>query len=222
MQRTTLNSFGETLLLIHPLAKHKQEALSDQSRLWFGFDLSLLKDVRFDSIIFVVNFFIFTTSEHMSRTRSKNMRTIEELSAGAIVYREDPKSRERRYLVLHYPAGHWDFPKGAVENGETEQEAAKREIFEETGILIDNFIPSFRKKIEYHYRRSDGLSHKQVIFFLAKTDREDVQISFEHSGYDWLDFDQSLRRLTFDNARNVLREAESFLSRQIEGSARSS
>jgi bis(5'-nucleosidyl)-tetraphosphatase len=150
------------------------------------------------------------------------MRTIEELSAGAIVYREDPKSRERRYLVLHYPAGHWDFPKGAVENGETEQEAAKREIFEETGILIDNFIPSFRKKIEYNYRRSDGLSHKQVIFFLAKTDREDVQISFEHSGYDWLDFDQSLRRLTFDNARNVLREAESFLSRQIEGSARSS
>jgi bis(5'-nucleosidyl)-tetraphosphatase len=137
---------------------------------------------------------------------------IEELSAGAVLYREDAKRGQRRFLILHYPAGHWDFPKGAVERGETEEEAAKREIREETGIEVSSFVPNFRKKIEYHYRRSGGLSHKQVVFFLAKADREDVKISHEHSGYEWLDYNRTLSRLTFENARNVLREANSFLS----------
>ncbi|MGI0080049.1 MAG: bis(5'-nucleosyl)-tetraphosphatase [Nitrososphaerales archaeon] len=139
---------------------------------------------------------------------------IEELSSGAVVFHQDPKKGGLRYLVLNYPAGHWDFPKGAVERGETEQEAARREILEETGIKVDKFISNFRKKIEYHYRRSDGLSHKQVVFFLARAERDDVKISFEHSGFEWLTYEQSARRLTFENARNVLREANEFLSKQ--------
>ncbi len=116
--------------------------------------------------------------------------------------------------MLHYPAGHWDFPKGAVEKGETEEQAARREIFEETGIRVESFIPNFRKEIEYQYRRQNSLAHKRVIFFLAQTSESKVRISFEHSGYDWLTYDQLQRRLTFENAKNVLREANTFLSRQ--------
>ena len=141
---------------------------------------------------------------------------IEELSAGAVVFHQDPTKGGRRFLVLNYPAGHWDFPKGAVEKGETEQEAAKREIREETGLKVEAFIANFRKKIEYRYRRSEGLSHKQVIFFLARAEKDDVKISFEHSGFEWLTYEQSTRRLTFENARNVLRDANDFLSKQAE------
>lgn len=144
------------------------------------------------------------------------LQMIEELSAGAVVFHQDPAKGGRRYLVLNYPAGHWDFPKGAVEKGETEQEAARREIREETGLKVETFIADFRKKIEYRYRRSEGLSHKQVIFFLARADRDDVKISFEHSGFEWLTYEQSTRRLTFENARNVLRDANDFLSKQAE------
>ncbi len=139
---------------------------------------------------------------------------IEELSAGAVVFHEKSDGEGRRYLALHYPAGHWDFPKGAVEKGETEEQAARREIFEESGLRIQSFIPNFKRKIEYHYRRSGGLSHKQVIFFLAKSETDRVRISFEHSGYEWLTYERALRRLTFDNARNVLRDADVFLSEQ--------
>jgi len=138
---------------------------------------------------------------------------IEELSAGAVVFFEKGDG-ERRFLALHYPAGHWDFPKGGVEKGESEQDAARREIQEETGLLVEGFIPNFRKKIEYHYRRADGLSHKQVVFFLAKANSEVVRISYEHSGYEWLTFEQAIRRLSFENARNILREANEFLSRE--------
>lgn len=137
---------------------------------------------------------------------------IEELSAGALIFLE--KNGERRYLALHYPAGHWDFPKGGVERGESEEEAARREIMEETGLKVDSFIPNFRKKIDYHYRRADGLSHKQVIFFLARANSDRVKISHEHSGYEWLRFDQAIKRLSFENARNILREANEFLSKQ--------
>ena len=140
---------------------------------------------------------------------------IEDVSAGAVIYHDDPNSGVRKYLILHYPAGHWDFPKGAVEKGETEEQAATREIFEESSLRVSSFVSDFRKVIEYHYRRQDGLVHKRVIFFLAKSDVSTVKISFEHSGYDWLAFDQSLRRLTFENAKNVLRDADSWLSKPM-------
>jgi bis(5'-nucleosidyl)-tetraphosphatase len=140
-------------------------------------------------------------------------KMIEELSAGAVIFHENSNSLGRKYLVLNYPAGHWDFPKGAVEQGETEQQAAIREIKEETGIQIANFIPGFRKNIEYHYRRRGGLSHKRVVFFLAKSSTDQVQISFEHSGYDWITIEEAINRLTFENARKVLRDADDFLSR---------
>jgi bis(5'-nucleosidyl)-tetraphosphatase len=139
---------------------------------------------------------------------------IEETSAGALIFRDDPVRLTRLFLVLHYPAGHWDFPKGAVEKGETQEQAAKREIMEETGIRVDAFIPGFKKEIEYYYRRQNNLAHKRVIFFLAVTSETKVRISFEHSGYDWLTYDQLLRRLTFENAKNVLREANAFLAKQ--------
>jgi bis(5'-nucleosidyl)-tetraphosphatase len=136
---------------------------------------------------------------------------IEELSAGAVVYYETQNSRERLYLVLNYPAGHWDFPKGAVEKGETEEQAAMREIKEETGIEVPSFVPGFKRKIEYRYRRAKGLSHKQVVFFLARSDTQKVVISHEHSNYAWLTWEKAQSRLTFDNARNVLRDADVFL-----------
>ncbi len=139
---------------------------------------------------------------------------IEELSAGAVVFYEDQKRPERLYLVLNYPAGHWDFPKGAVEKGESEEQAAAREIREETGIEVSSFISGFRRKIEYRYRKGSGLSHKQVVFFLAKSNTEQVRISHEHSKYEWLTWERAQSRLTFDNARNVLRDADLFLSKE--------
>ena len=145
---------------------------------------------------------------------------IEETSAGAVISYENALGTPM-FLVLHYPAGHWDFPKGAVEKGESEEQAAKREIFEETGLKIDSFLPDFRKEIEYHYRRQGQLAHKRVIFSLARSSSQKVRISFEHSGYDWLKFDQAMRRLTFENAREVLKEANSSLSMEKESNTNS-
>lgn len=68
-------------------------------------------------------------------------------SAGIITYTLDDNN-EILYLLLRYGAGHWDLPKGKIESGETKQEAALRELMEETGLTatIDN---NFEEQIKY-------------------------------------------------------------------------
>jgi bis(5'-nucleosidyl)-tetraphosphatase len=69
-----------------------------------------------------------------------------EKSAGAVVFRKTDKGI--KYLLLKYRNGHWDFPKGHIENGETEEETMRREVREETGIddlkIVPGFIENFR------------------------------------------------------------------------------
>ncbi|NHV97179.1 MAG: NUDIX domain-containing protein [Thaumarchaeota archaeon] len=135
---------------------------------------------------------------------------LEERSAGAIVVHRSDSMIE--YLILHYPAGHWDFPKGNVEKGESELDAAIREIGEETGLTDLKFINGFKKMIQYYYRKGDQLVKKTVTFYLAESKTKDVKISFEHQGYVWLPIDEALAKVTYQNARNVLKEAHQFLT----------
>ncbi|MHA1609867.1 MAG: bis(5'-nucleosyl)-tetraphosphatase [Candidatus Njordarchaeales archaeon] len=146
----------------------------------------------------------------MNRGKTK-YRKILERSAGAIVFRKE--NGKALYLLLHYPAGHWDFPKGNIEKGENELKTARREIFEETGITDIEFIFGFREKIEYHYRKGGNLVHKEVIFFLAKTRQKEVKLSYEHIGYAWLRYEDALRRVTYESSKQVLRKAHEYLKR---------
>ena len=129
---------------------------------------------------------------------------LEERSAGAILYRESPAGK--LYLLLNYPSGHWDFVKGNIEKGETFKQTVLREIKEETGITDVNFIDGFENKVEYHYQRDGNLVHKEVVFFLAKTSTEHVEISHEHQGFIWLKFDDALAKLTYKTAQNLMKK----------------
>ncbi len=132
-----------------------------------------------------------------------------EKSAGFVIFKE--KDKERFYLLLHYPEGHWDFPKGHIEKGEDLLETAKRELKEETGIENVEVISGFQKTIRYFFKRGKETVLKFVTFFLAKALDSKVKLSFEHQGFKWLKFEEALNLLTFDNAKEVLRSAEEFL-----------
>ncbi len=134
----------------------------------------------------------------------------EERSAGAIVIHATGDHIE--YLILHYPAGHWDFPKGNVEPGESEIDTAKREIREETGLTELRFIEGFMKTIQYYYKKNGYLIKKTVTFYLAESATRDVRLSFEHQGYLWLTIDEALSRVTYQNAKSILREAHKYLT----------
>ena len=115
------------------------------------------------------------------------------------------------YLLLHYEAGHWDFVKGNVEPNEGEKETVIRELQEETGIADAKFIEGFREKVEYFYRRQGATIHKEVVFFLIETHTEKIELSYEHVGYAWLNYQRALERLTFKNAKDILQKAHGLL-----------
>lgn len=133
----------------------------------------------------------------------------DEKSCGVVLFRQSDE--ERLFLILHYPSGHFDFPKGHVEDSEQEQETAKRELEEETGVTDAEIIPGYREEISYRYFRNGKPSNKQVVYFLAKTNTEKIVISHEHQGSIWLPYEQAMKKLTFDNAQKLLKKAQLFL-----------
>jgi len=137
---------------------------------------------------------------------------LNEKSCGAVIYLN--KDSEVLYLLLHYEAGHWDFVKGNVEPNEAEKETVVRELREETGITEAKFIEGFKHRIEYYYRRQGDTVHKEVIFYLMETQTETVKISFEHIGFTWLNYKQAMEKLTFKNARELLKKANDFLQKK--------
>lgn len=132
-----------------------------------------------------------------------------ESSAGVVLYRRTAAGN--LFLLLKYPAGHWDFAKGHVESGETAREAAIRELYEETGIKDAVFVNGFRRRIKYTYRHGGRMRLKRVVFFLARTGTKEVRISEEHRAHMWCNYESSLSQVTFRNARYVLGSARRFM-----------
>ncbi len=142
-----------------------------------------------------------------------------EKSVGAIIFKKE--NNLIKYLLLHYPRGsrrgkpYWDFPKGHIEKGETEGKTMRREIIEETGIKDIKIIPKFREVIKYFFKWKEKTIFKIVVFYLVETAEERINISTEHMGYKWLKYEEALKQLTFDNAKEILKKANEFLSKSI-------
>ncbi|MDE6730950.1 MAG: NUDIX domain-containing protein [Oscillospiraceae bacterium] len=126
-----------------------------------------------------------------------------EKSCGAIVYRRFHGNIEI-LLVRHINSGHWSFPKGHVESGETEIETAIREIKEETAIdvLID---PTFRETVSYSPKRD---TQKIVVYFIARAKNYNfTPQKDEISEVRWVDAGYISHLLTYENDRNIVMKA---------------
>ncbi len=148
-----------------------------------------------------------------------------EVSVGCVLFRL-AHDGTREYLILQYPSGHFDFPKGHIEAGETEEDTLRRETEEETGIKNIDVYPE-RVSIRYFYR-ARGTEYerrvregrgtwifKVVHFYPAQTlPTTEVVISHEHIGFLWLPFESALAKVTFHNAKRVLESTEKYLRRR--------
>jgi len=133
---------------------------------------------------------------------------LREKSCGAVVFLK--KEDKTLYLLLNYAAGHWDFVKGNVEPNENEKQTVVRELREETSITDAAFLEGFRESISYFYRRQGLTVHKEVVFYLMESKTEKVELSFEHVGYIWLDYEHAMEKLTFKNSKDVLQKARNY------------
>lgn len=136
---------------------------------------------------------------------------IKEKSAGTVLFTQE--SNENLFLLLNYPGGHWDFVKGKIENNESPEQTVIRETKEETGIADIEFIKGFKENIEYSFKLDGDIVQKEVVIFLAKTNTKKIELSYEHLDYVWLDFNNALNKITYDNAKNILINAKNYLQK---------
>ena len=133
-----------------------------------------------------------------------------EMSSGIMVYRIGQDGK-REYLFLVRKEGFLDFPKGHIEEGETEMTAARRETLEETGMNVD-IIPGFRHEMDYLFSHRDQKVKKTVVMFAGRAmDHESPTISHEHVGFVWMKYEDALKSLTYENQRKMLEEVDRFL-----------
>ncbi len=139
------------------------------------------------------------------------MRT--EKSCGAVVFRTK-NERLQILLIRHVNGGHWAFPKGHVEKGETEEQTARREILEETGlsVILDN---RYRQVVTYSPKKDVV---KDVVYFVAHAPSEVTAVAQESeiSQVRWVDADKAVEYVSFDNDKKVLMGAiEHYLNNPI-------
>ena len=133
-----------------------------------------------------------------------------EKSCGAIVY--TIHDGQILILVEHMALGHTSLPKGHVEDHETEEETALREIREEAGLQV-KLDTRFQKMITYS--PYEGIT-KDVIFFVAKADDGDpVTVQPEEvREVQFLPEEEAAEAMTYDTDKALVHEACAYLHRQ--------
>jgi len=100
----------------------------------------------------------------------------------------------------------WGLPKGAVSEGETSEQAALREVLEETGLEAKILKPL--DTIEYYFRVGDTLIKKRVDFYLMEHTGGTMtpQLS-EVDDVEWVELSQAIERASFDSEKKLLEMA---------------
>ena len=163
--------------------------------------------------------------------------TLEEVSAGGVVYRKIGEGVE--FLIGKHSGYHkWVLPKGLVEKGESREAAAVREVEEEVGVNVRIVDVSPVKIIEYYYfadletiRGKDAKGdtterrvknyqetggaktriHKQVIFYLMELENDLGKEGWEMEERKWVAYDEGAQLLAFETEREVFEKAREAL-----------
>jgi 8-oxo-dGTP pyrophosphatase MutT (NUDIX family) len=133
--------------------------------------------------------------------KDKVRALFQEKSFGVIPIQREENSI--RVLMVQHQEGHWSFPKGHGEQGETPRETAKRELFEETGLKILSWLSSHAFSEQYHFERHGVAIHKEVMYFPAIVSGEIHLQTKELSDFKWLKVSELSSQSTFSEMKHI-------------------
>ena len=131
-----------------------------------------------------------------------------ERSAGGVVYRHT--KQKIQILFILDPYDKWALPKGHIEPGESKQEAALREIEEETGIPQSD-LQLVRKlgRLKYRFSFADQKICKKVYFYLIEAATEveaKPQPDEKITDVRWINIDEAIDFSDYKNAEKIIRQ----------------
>ena len=155
---------------------------------------------------------------------TKRLQTVRQVSAGGVVYRRATDGRATEVALIRVgPGGRWQLPKGIVDEGESPELAAMREVREEAGVEAHLVGPL--EVIEYWYvgDERDGKRvrfHKFVHLFLLEYEGGDVgQHDHEVEEARWVALPEAEAMLAFGSERKAMARARALLADEGTGPA---
>ena len=137
---------------------------------------------------------------------------VNHLSAGVVTFYKDSFTGELFFLLLKYPQGHIEFPKGHVDDDDKNLiHTALRELEEETGLKNARIVDGFYEEVNYQYYHNGDKHVKKVCFYLAEVFDKSVKISHEHTEFFWESYDSALKKVSFDNSKSLLMAAKTLI-----------
>lgn len=142
--------------------------------------------------------------KYFNRNKQSIQEIVREPTAGGIVFRRNIKG-EVEVLLIQDHKDRWTIPKGHIEEGETAQEAARREIGEEAG-LHDIDMLGWLGKIHFRYRRIDKLVliTQQVYLMRVKTSGNEIQKEDWMNGIKWFSFNEALDLIEYEDIGKLM------------------
>ncbi len=141
--------------------------------------------------------------KYFSRKKPSIQEIVREPTAGGIVFRHGEKGVE--ILLIQDAKDRWTIPKGHIEEGETAQQTARREIGEEAG-LKEVDILGWLGKIHFRYRRVDKLvlMTTQIYLVRAKGDTNAIQKEEWMNGIQWFSFQDALDAIEYEDIGKLM------------------
>lgn len=130
---------------------------------------------------------------------------VREPTAGGIVFRRNKKTKEIEILLIQDAKDRWTIPKGHIEEGETAQETALREIGEEAGIKNAEAV-CWLGKIHFRYRRLNTLVLMTTQIYLVKAlgNTDDIQKEEWMNGIKWFEFHDALDKIEYEDIGKLM------------------
>lgn len=144
-------------------------------------------------------------------TRARAQR---ETSAGGVVYRLHGGAP--LFLVIRDSYSNWGFPKGHLETGERAEDAALREVREETGLRALELRGTI-ETIDWYFRFRGRLIHKICHFYLMETAESETapQMAEGITACQWVPYDDASQLVSYANARQVLGRAREMIGEGV-------